>query len=209
MSLATNNPLSPSLPDPIIQVSKEPEQNHSVSCLNCLPMAYADNRQIQDSGLGGGEYGGNNGWSYSFGIWPNQVQQQQPQQQTPVIPVQFPIPDPTPTAEPVNVRDRVKDDDLQVVPLPLSRRSSTGNRQAEPLNNNNNFLSGFRAPRANPTSAAEPVNVRDWVKDDDPPSRSPSPLPRNSTGTRQASDRGLETPPIASDHAVLTIDVAN
>ena len=106
-----------------------------------------------------------------------------------MIPVQFPIPNPTPTAEPVKVRDWVKDDDLQVVPLPLSRRSSTGNRQAEPSNNNNNFLSGFRAPRTDPTSAAEPVNVRDWVKDNDPPSRSPSRLPhsrRSSTGNCQA-----------------------
>ena len=155
-------------------------------------MAYADNREIQDSGSGGGENGGNNSWSYSFGKWPNQVQQQQhqPQQQAQVISAQSPIPNPTPAAESVNVRNWVKDDDLQVVPLPLSRRSSTGNRQAE-LSNNNNSLSGFRAPRA------------------DPPSRSPSPLPRNSTGNRQVSDRGLETPPIASDHAVLTIDVAN
>ena len=173
-------------------------------------MAYADDRQIQGScSDGGGEYGGNNGWSYSFGKWPDQVQQQQPQQRAQVIPVQSPILNPTPAAESVNVRDWAKDDDppsRSPSRLPHSRRSSTGNHQAEP-SNNNNFPSGSRAPQADPTSAAEPVNVR--VKDDDPPSRSPSSLPRNSTGNRQASDRGLETPPTASDHAVLTIVVAN
>ena len=62
--------------------------------------------------MGRGEFGGNNGWSYSFGIWPNQVQQQQPQQQAQVSSV-HPVPNPTPAPGPVNVqvRDWVKDDD--------------------------------------------------------------------------------------------------
>ena len=50
MSLATHSSLSPSLPDDIMQVSGESEQDLSVSCLNCLPLAFADNCQIQDSG---------------------------------------------------------------------------------------------------------------------------------------------------------------
>ena len=50
MSLATRSPLSPSLPDVTMQVSRESEQNSSVSCLNHLPLAFADNCQIQDSG---------------------------------------------------------------------------------------------------------------------------------------------------------------
>ena len=49
MSLATYSSLSPSLPDAIMQVS-ESEQNLTVSCLNCLPLAFTDNHQIQDSG---------------------------------------------------------------------------------------------------------------------------------------------------------------
>ena len=52
MSLATHRPLLPSLPDAIMQVSTELEQNLSVSCLNRLPLAFADNRQIQDPGSG-------------------------------------------------------------------------------------------------------------------------------------------------------------
>ena len=39
MSLATHSPLSPTLPDAIMQVSGESEQNPSVSSLNCLPLA--------------------------------------------------------------------------------------------------------------------------------------------------------------------------
>ena len=42
MSLDTHRPLSPSLPDAIMQVSTESEQNLSVSCLNFLPLAFAD-----------------------------------------------------------------------------------------------------------------------------------------------------------------------
>ena len=49
MSLATDSPLS-SLPDAIMPVSRESEQNLPVSLLNCLPSAFADNCQIQDSG---------------------------------------------------------------------------------------------------------------------------------------------------------------
>ena len=52
MSLATHSPLSPSLPDAIMQVPRESEQDLFVSCLNCLPLAFADNHQIRDSGLG-------------------------------------------------------------------------------------------------------------------------------------------------------------
>ena len=48
MSLATHSPL----PDAIMQVSAESEQNVSVSCLNHLPLSFADNRQIQDTGMG-------------------------------------------------------------------------------------------------------------------------------------------------------------
>ena len=46
--------------------------------------------------MGGGEFGGNNGWSYySFGVWPNQIQQQQqPQPQAQVGSVHS-IPNPT------------------------------------------------------------------------------------------------------------------
>ena len=53
MSLATHSPLSPSLPDAIMQeVSSESEQDLSVSCLNRLPLGFADNSQIQDSSSG-------------------------------------------------------------------------------------------------------------------------------------------------------------
>ena len=52
MSLATHSPSSPLLPDAVMQVFRESEQNISVSCLNHLPLAFADNRHIQDSGLG-------------------------------------------------------------------------------------------------------------------------------------------------------------
>ena len=45
MSLTTHSPL---VPDATMQ--RESEQNLSVSCLNCLPLAFADNYQIQDSG---------------------------------------------------------------------------------------------------------------------------------------------------------------
>ena len=41
--------LSPTLPDAVMQVSTESEQNHSVSYLNCLPLDFADNCQIRDS----------------------------------------------------------------------------------------------------------------------------------------------------------------
>ena len=51
MSLATDSPLSPSS-DAIMQVSTESEQTLSVSYLNRLPLAFADNCQIQDFGLG-------------------------------------------------------------------------------------------------------------------------------------------------------------
>jgi hypothetical protein len=55
MSLATLSLLSPMLPDAIMQVSRESEQNLSVSCLNHLPLAklaFSDNNYIQDSGSG-------------------------------------------------------------------------------------------------------------------------------------------------------------
>ena len=49
MPLATHRPFSPLFPDAI---SRELEQNLSVSCLNRLRLAFADNRQIRDSGSG-------------------------------------------------------------------------------------------------------------------------------------------------------------
>ena len=52
MSLATHSPLSSSSPDTIMEVSRESEQIFSVSYLNCLPLAFADNHQIQDSSSG-------------------------------------------------------------------------------------------------------------------------------------------------------------
>ena len=52
MSLATHSPLLPLLPDAIMQVPRESEQDLSVSYLNCLPLAFADNFQIRDSGSG-------------------------------------------------------------------------------------------------------------------------------------------------------------
>ena len=88
--------------------------------------------------MGGGEFGGNNGWSYSFGIWPNQVQQQQPQQQAQVSSV-HPVPNPTPAPGPVNVRDWVKDDDNPGSP-PDSQRSSTGNHQEIFIPPDNNWI---------------------------------------------------------------------
>jgi hypothetical protein len=39
-----------SLSGAMTQVSTESEQNHSVSRLNCLPLVFADNRQIRDPG---------------------------------------------------------------------------------------------------------------------------------------------------------------
>ena len=47
---STHGPLSPLLPDAIMQVS-ESEQNVSVSCLKYLPLTFSDNLRIQDSGL--------------------------------------------------------------------------------------------------------------------------------------------------------------
>ena len=52
MPLATHRPQSPSLPNAIMQVSTESEKNLSVSCLNRLPLAFANNYQIQDFGSG-------------------------------------------------------------------------------------------------------------------------------------------------------------
>ena len=54
MSLVTHSPLLPMLPNPIMQVSMESEQNPSVSCLSYLPLIFADNLliQVQNSGLG-------------------------------------------------------------------------------------------------------------------------------------------------------------
>ena len=49
MSLATHSQLLPLLPDAIVQVSRESEQNHLVSCVKCLPLAFVEN-QNQDSG---------------------------------------------------------------------------------------------------------------------------------------------------------------
>jgi hypothetical protein len=40
------------LPDAITQVSTESEQNLSVSCSTCSPLAFADNHWVQDSGSG-------------------------------------------------------------------------------------------------------------------------------------------------------------
>ena len=50
MSLATHSPLSPSLPNAIMQVSTESEQTFSVSYLNYLPLVFTD--RFQDSGSG-------------------------------------------------------------------------------------------------------------------------------------------------------------
>ena len=53
MALTTHRPLSPPLPDhATMQASRESEQDLSVSCLSCFLLAFADNCQIQDSGLG-------------------------------------------------------------------------------------------------------------------------------------------------------------
>jgi hypothetical protein len=52
MSLATHSPLSPLLPDAIMQLSTELDQHLSVNCLNRLPSAFVYNCQIQDSDLG-------------------------------------------------------------------------------------------------------------------------------------------------------------
>ena len=54
MSLAADAPLSPSLPDAIMQVSTEPEQNQRVSVryLNRFPLTFAEVPWIQESGLG-------------------------------------------------------------------------------------------------------------------------------------------------------------
>ena len=50
MSLAAHSLLSPSLLDATMQVSRESAQNLSVSCYTVLPLAFADNCQIQDLG---------------------------------------------------------------------------------------------------------------------------------------------------------------
>ena len=53
MSLATHSPLSSSSPDAVLHVSAgESKQDLSVSCLNCLPLAFDDNCRIQESGSG-------------------------------------------------------------------------------------------------------------------------------------------------------------
>ena len=228
MSLATNNPLSPSFPDPIIQVSTESEQNLSVSALNCFPSAYADNRQIQDSGSGGGEYGGNNGWSYSFGIWPNQVQAGNLHAEPSNNNNDFSSGSRVPRVDPYSLEffDRSISSmlhqshhrsNLRAIPsnshIPLTRNQNEIRRKRErererqskwiPLSGDGDTSdSSDEEPSRTmptwyppPTTAHQPqqaqvssVNVRDWVKDDDPSSRSPSPLPhsgRSSTGNRQ------------------------
>ena len=50
--MSTHSPFSPSLPDAIMQVSTESEQNLSVSCLNRLPLVFTDNCWNQGSGSG-------------------------------------------------------------------------------------------------------------------------------------------------------------
>ena len=49
MSLASDSSL---LPDVIMQVSTESEQNLPVSCFSRFPFAFADDRQIQNSDSG-------------------------------------------------------------------------------------------------------------------------------------------------------------
>ena len=49
---STHSRLSPLLPDAVMQVSRESERNLSVSFLNSLLLAFADNCQNQGSGLG-------------------------------------------------------------------------------------------------------------------------------------------------------------
>ena len=51
MSLATDSQLLPSLADATMQVSTKSEHNPPVSYSNCLPLAFADDHEIQDSGL--------------------------------------------------------------------------------------------------------------------------------------------------------------
>ena len=48
----TYSPLSPLLPDAMMQVSRESEQNLSVSCLNGLLLVFVDNCQNRDFGSG-------------------------------------------------------------------------------------------------------------------------------------------------------------
>ena len=121
--------------------------------------------------VGGGEFGGNNGWSYSFGIWPSQGQQQpqQQQQQAQVNSVQFPMPTTTPAPGPVNVRDWVKDDDppnQSPSSHPDSRRSSTGNRQEIfiPPDNppDNNWINPNHPPVTFRPRSRNPTPDPDW-----------------------------------------------
>ena len=49
---ASRSPLSPSSPDSIMQAATELERNPYVSCLHLLFLAFVDDLQTQDSGLG-------------------------------------------------------------------------------------------------------------------------------------------------------------
>ena len=171
--------------------------------------------------MGGGEFGGNNGWSYSFGKWPNQVQQQQ-QPSAPVSSVQFPIPTTTPAAAaagPVNVRDWVKDGDLQRGPSPSppshNRRSSIGNNRNDifipPENNwinpNHHPPISFRPRSRNPTPdpttdwhhSAEPSNNNINITNNSfPPSGSR--VPRADPYSLESFDRSINSMLHQSQH---------
>ena len=146
--------------------------------------------------MGGGEHGGKNGWSYSFGKWPNQVQPQQPVQASSV---QFPIPPSVQPPPPVNVRDWVKNDDpppRESPPSPRSRQSSTGKHREifiPPVPdwiNPNHAPASFRPRSRNPTP--DPVD-NGWYPESNNNFHSGSRGPRADPYSLESFDRSINS----------------
>ena len=145
--------------------------------------------------MGGGDVmgcGGKNGWSYSFGKWPNQVQQQPPQQPAQVSSIQFPIPTPAPAPTPVNVRDWAKNDDPPRSHSPSPRSRNTGKPREifiPPVTdwiNPNQAPVPFRPRSRNPTP--DPVDDR-WFPSE--PNNNFGSVPRADPYSLESFDRSI------------------
>ena len=153
--------------------------------------------------MGFREFGGNNGWSYNFGQWPNQVQQKPSQQQSQVGSVR-PVSNPSPAPGPVNVRDWVKDDDSagrSPSSHPDSRRNSTGNHQKNfiPPNSNNWINRNHPAVSFRPRTRISTPDTSDWFHPSEPSNNTNSNFPSGSRFQRadpysvESFDRSLNS----------------
>ena len=159
--------------------------------------------------MGGGEHGGKNGWSYSFGKWPNQVQQPQPQPQAQTSSVQFPIPPPAPAPAPVNVRDWAKDDNSPPRESPRSRQSSTGKSReifippdTDWINPNHAPPVSFR-PRSR-NSTPDPVDDR-WYQSNN--FHSGPRIPRADPYSLESFDRSINSMLHQSHHRTANMTI--